>query len=88
MKAKRPRLVLIEWMDSAQPVSGWRFLDDPLAVEAIRCRSVGWLVGENKQAKMLAPNIGDFESGGSLQGSGFVRIPVLAITRLTTLVEK
>jgi hypothetical protein len=84
----KPKLVLIEWVDSAQPVSGWHFLDAAPALEAIRCYSVGWLVGENKHTKMLAPNIGNFEGGGSSQGSGFIRIPARSITRLVQLVEK
>ena len=88
MKPKIPRLVLIEWMDSIQPVTGWHFLEDAPAVEAIQCCSVGWLVGENKSARMLVPNIGDKESGGSAQGTGFIRIPASSITRLVDLVEK
>ena len=43
---KLPKLVLIEWVDSAQPVSGWRFLDDAPAVEAIPL-----LLGRRKQAR-------------------------------------
>ena len=36
---------------------------------------------------MLAPNLGDIESGGSAQASGFIRIPKCAVTRRITLVE-
>lgn len=88
MARKKPRLVLVEWVDSAQPVTGWRFLEDAPPLEAIRCYSVGWLVGESRSAKMLVPNIGDFEGGGSAQGTGFIRIPARSITRLVELVER
>ena len=36
---------------------------------------------------MLAPNLGDIESGGSAQASGFIRIPKCAVTRRIKLVE-
>lgn len=80
MKPKHP-LLLIEWMDSAQPLPSWRFLDDLPPVEAIRCQSVGWLVGETEQVKMIAPNIG----GAFEQGSGFIRIPVRCIMSIRKL---
>jgi hypothetical protein len=78
---------MVEWLDSAQPLPAWRFLDDLPPLEAVRCFSVGWLVAENKRVKVLVPNIGDVESGGSAQGSGFIRIPVASIVRQVRLAE-
>ena len=49
--------------------------------------SVGWSVGETDEVLMLAPNLGDIESGGSAQGSGFIRIPKSAVTRRVVLIE-
>mgnify|MGYP001562756061 CR=1 FL=1 len=85
--ARKPKLVLAEWLDSAQPIPGWRFLADAPKPEVVRCYSVGWLIAMNKRATVLAPNIGNMENGGSPQGSGFIRIPTLSITRLVELVE-
>jgi hypothetical protein len=85
---KLPKLVMIEWLDSAQPAPGWKFLEDAPALEVIQCVSVGWLVGESKTVKMLAPNIGNVQSGGSAQGSGFIRIPTAAVTRQVELKER
>lgn len=82
-----PPLVLIEWQDSAQPVPGWRYLEDKPALEVVECVSVGWMVGENEQVVMLAPNIGDFHSGDSAQASGFIRVPKKAVTRRVLLIE-
>ena len=79
--------MLIEWVDSAQPIPGWKFLEDAPTAEVVQCVSVGWLISENKRAKVLAPNIGNIEAGGSAQGSGFIRIPVASITRQAELVE-
>jgi hypothetical protein len=79
-------LILVEWVDSAQPVPGWHFLNDAPDLEVVKCVSVGWKVGETDNMIMLAPNIGDKESE-SAQGSGFIRIPKSCITRIAQLIE-
>lgn len=86
MKAKK--LVLVEWVDSAQPEPSWRFIENSPDLEVIECVSVGWIVGKNKGVLMLAPNLGDIQSGGSAQASGFIRIPTTAVTRIADLMEK
>jgi hypothetical protein len=89
MAARRIRkLVLIEWLDSALPDPAWRYLSDAPALEVVNCVSVGWLVGDSNGVKMLAPNIGDVQSGESAQASGFIRIPTAAILRQVDLIEK
>jgi hypothetical protein len=82
-----PRLVLIEWVDSAQPVPGWHFLDQAPDMKIIKCASVGWLVGDSDGVKMLAPNVGNLDSDESTQASGFIRIPMQAVLREVCLVE-
>lgn len=81
------KLVLIEWEDSAQPVSAWHYLSEMPKLEIVRCVSVGWLVGDMGGVKMLAPNIGDFDSGENAQASGYIRIPSSAVTRVVELKE-
>ena len=85
--SKQDNPILVEWLDSMQPVSAWMFLSDKPNLEVIQCVSVGWLVGETDEMLMLAPNLGDIESGGSGQGSGFIRIIKSAVTRRVVLVE-
>ena len=80
-------LLLVEWVDSAQPVPGWRHLDDLPELEVLHCVSVGWLVGQTDTVKMLAPNLGDVRSNDNRQASGVIRIPVVAITREVAVVE-
>jgi hypothetical protein len=80
-------LILVEWEDSTQPLSNWRFLEDAPKLEVIQCVSVGWVVSENERVLMLAPNIGDVESSEGPQGSGFIRIPKATITRTAYLQE-
>ena len=79
--------ILVEWIDSAQPISAWMFLENKPSLEIIQCVSVGWVVGETEVVLMLAPNLGDIESGGSGQASGFIRIPKSAVTRWVVMVE-
>ena len=79
--------ILVEWADIAQPISAWMFLKNKPRLEIIQCVSVGWSVGETDEVLMLAPNLGDIESGGSAQGSGFIRIPKSAVTRRVVLIE-
>lgn len=80
-------LILVEWEDSAQPTSSWRYLSSPPDLEIIQCVSVGWKIGESSRVLMLASNIGDYESGDGAQGCGFIRIPKAAITRTARLSE-
>ena len=77
--------ILVEWIDSAQPISAWMFLEKKPSLEIIQCVSVGWVVGETDDVLMLAPNLGDIKSGGSGQASGFIRIPKSAVTRRVEL---
>lgn len=79
-------VVLVEWLDSAQPSPGWRFISEPPELEVVRCQSVGWIAGESDEVLMLAPNVGDLGSEDP-QGSGFIRIPKCSITRRVMLRE-
>ena len=81
------KLVLVEWEDSSQPISSWRYLSDAPELEVILCASVGWIVDQNERVLMVAPYIGDYKSGGGAQGSGFIRIPSSAVTRIAALEE-
>ena len=85
--SKEDNPILVEWLDSMQPVSAWMVLSDKPNLEVIQCVSVGWLVGETDGMLMLAPNLVDIESGGSAQASGFIRISKTAVTIRIRLVE-
>ena len=68
-----PPLVLIEWLDSGQPVPGWQWLE---AIEPRRphlCVSVGFLMQDDASAKVLAPNLGASDGSGDWdQASGVI----------------
>lgn len=81
----RTPLVLVEWLDSAQPVPDWHWLDESRWGDVVKCRSVGWLIHDGEDVKALAQNIGSLCD--DVQISGVIRIPACCITRLVRLVE-
>lgn len=77
-------LLLVEWVDSMQPIPSWHHLSDPPSCKTIQCISVGWEVGSTSETLMLAPNIGNSDAGNA-QGSGFICIPKVSITKTMRL---
>jgi hypothetical protein len=73
-------LLLVEWSDSLQTASQWSFIEEAPELKTAKCRTVGWLVGENQEALMLAQNIAN-EGLDDAQGSGYMRICKRAITK-------
>lgn len=66
-----PPLVLIEWLDSGQPMPSWQWLEQIEPRRPHLCVSVGFLVQDGGEAKVLAPNLGASDGGGAWdQASG------------------
>lgn len=80
-------LVLIEWEDSAQPISGWAWLESFDSFEVVRCQSVGWLIHDGADVKALAQNLGNLGQEDSAQVSGVIRIPARCIVAIRPLKE-
>jgi hypothetical protein len=79
-------LVIIRWQDSAQPIPAWRHLSQLPATRAIECATVGWLLKDNDDVKVLCQSVGDLDSPQNAQASGIMTIPtrcVISIERLT-----
>jgi hypothetical protein len=83
---KTPPLVLIEWVDSTQPVSQWQHRAD-IKVAAVRIASVGWLIENGKEVKALAPNVGGLDGKSSPQCSGVIAIPARCVIQIKKLEE-
>lgn len=81
------RLVVIEWVDSAQPSAAWQFLEDLDAPQPILCKSIGWLVYDGDEVKALAQSIGDIAKE-SVQVAGVMKIPSCSIRRIRDLIGK
>lgn len=77
------RLVLIEWVDSAQPATGWTWIEEGYWDDPVLCRSVGWLIHDGQKVKALAQSLG--ETGGHLQVSAVIKIPTCAVQRVVSL---
>lgn len=80
------RLVLVEWLDS-HAGRGWQDLDRlERAAEPLYCRSVGWVIRENKDCKVLVPHLSGEKNGNTtLQGCGDLTIPTASIVKTTIL---
>jgi hypothetical protein len=79
-------LVIIRWEDSAQPLPAWRHLSQLPATRAIECATVGWLLKDGEDVKVLCQSVGDIDTPHNAQASGIMTIPtrcVISIERLT-----
>jgi hypothetical protein len=80
------RLVIIRWQDSRQPCGKWRYLSSLPEQKPVEVASVGWLVTDTHDVKVLAQNVGDLGSPENAQASGIMTIPtrcVLSVEKLT-----
>lgn len=80
------KLVLVEWTDSHSG-RGWQTVDElKRAAEPLYCRSVGWLVLERKDCRVIVPHIAGEKNGNViLQGRGDLTIPTKATVKVTVL---
>lgn len=83
------KLVLVEWLD-AHAGRGWQTMERiERAAEPLYCRSVGWLVQDTKDCKVIAPHLaGEGNGGAVLQASGDLTIPTRCIVKLTVLKKR
>ena len=86
--SKTPPLVIIEWEDSRQPESSWRWLADFTPDDVCVCVSVGFLIYDGDTYKALAPNMTDVADSDGTQVSGVIHIPASCVTRIGMLTEK
>ncbi|MBA3894946.1 MAG: hypothetical protein H0X69_14880 [Gemmatimonadales bacterium] len=80
------KLVLIEWVDSHR-TDGWHELADERPDHATVARSVGWLVLDGQEVKIVAPHLMPDQPGVDLQAAGVMTIPVRAILAVRELTE-
>lgn len=80
------KLVLIKWIDS-HSANDWTNLKElKTNCKPIHCKSVGWLLSEENEHKLIVPHVaGDANDS---EGSGSMTIPnnvILEIIELSTL---
>ena len=79
-------LVIIRWLDSRQPCGQWRYLSSLPDVRPVEVATVGWLVKDTADVKVVCQNVGDLENPERAQASGIMTIPtrcVLSVEKLT-----
>jgi hypothetical protein len=80
------KIVRIEWLDSAQPVASWEFLRDVPAPKAHRCCTVGHLIHDGEEAKVVALSLGRNASSEEWdQAGGTMVIPACSIIRMDVI---
>ena len=79
------QLVKIEWQDSTQPISAWQHLNDLAESKPIQCVSVGFLLQDDVEMKVLAPNMADIHSELNIQASGIIAIPSDCVVKISKL---
>jgi hypothetical protein len=81
-------LVIIHWLDSRQPCGQWRYLSALPDAKPVEVATVGWLVKDTDDVKVVCQNIGDLGNPEKAQASGIMAIPtrcVLSVERLTEM---
>ena len=82
MRKAKPKLyplLLIEWNDASRLSNGWIDLADVPDAYLHKCVSVGFLVSETKDGKIIVPTIGDVEHPENRHTYGGMLIPKSAI---------
>ena len=79
------RLVMVEWVDSYGCSASWQPLGGS-APSALTCRSVGWLLHDADDCKVIVPHVSQGDHAhAEPQGCGDMTIPSAAIVRLVNL---
>lgn len=81
------QLVLIEWVDSFGSSSSWAPTAGTKEPEPVICRSVGWLLVDGKNYKIVVPHIhpADDSMGTEESGCGDMAIPTAAVKKIHEL---
>lgn len=81
-------LVLIKWEDSRQPTSNWIRLSDLAEHQKpVVCVSVGWLIRDTVEVKVICQNMGDIDREDEMQTSGDHHDPARCVLSIQKLEE-
>jgi len=81
-------LVIIRWQDSAQPISAWKYLSDLPRTQPIECATVGWLLKDDDDVKVICQSVGDLDNPNNAQANGIMTIPARCIVSIERLSEE
>jgi hypothetical protein len=78
------RLVLVEWVDSYRSLASWMDLED-FPDRPLTCRSVGWLLRDTAECKVIIPHLTADHEDVQKQGCGDMTIPTQAVLKIVDL---
>lgn len=81
-------LVIIRWQDSGQPLPSWQYLSALPQTRIIECATVGWLLRDDDEIKVICQSVGDLESPKNAQASGIMTIPARCVLSIEKLIEE
>ena len=76
---KTPKLKYIEWLDSKGVSSDWEFIEGLKPMLPCNCKSIGFLIDDQKEYKTIAQTISDE------QYLGRMTIPTCSIIRIKNI---
>ena len=79
------KVVIIEWLDSCGAGSRWQFLEDYEDPKPLKCRSIGWLVQDREDCKVIVPHLSMDAKDSQRQGCGEMTIPTRSIILITEI---
>ena len=82
------QLVLVEWLDSRQPIASWMRLSEFETQGVCKCVSVGFVLKKERGEIVLSPNMADIEDEQNIQTCGVIHIPLACVTKITGLAEQ
>ena len=80
------RLVMITWLDSRQSEGSWKWLSDYAPMKPVEVVSVGWLIQDDGEVKVLAQSLAP--DGDNVQSAGRKAIPTCCVMKIETLEER
>ena len=81
-------LVIIRWHDSGQPLPSWQYLSALPQTRVIECATVGWLLKDDEEIKVICQSVGDLASPQNAQASGIMTIPARCVLSIERLIEE
>ncbi len=79
------RLVIVTWVDSRQAEGAWRWLSEYARQTPVTVQTVGWLIQDDDDAKVLVQSLG--ADGDDVQYAGRKVIAAAAVLRIEPLAE-
>ena len=81
-------LVIIRWLDSRQPCGQWRFLAALPDTKPVEVATVGWLLKDRDDVKVVCQSVGDLNNPSNAQASGIMTIPTRCVLSIDCLTEE